>query len=405
MTLASLAGSPWRRRIAAWPATLLLLGAVILPAAAAPYRPESAAIVLERLPVPLDATATELRRLRARAAAHPGEPEAALALAERYFALGRTTQDPRYIGYARAALAPWWADPDAPAAILILRAAVQQNRHAFAAALADLDRALAADSGNPRAWAGRASVLLVQGEPEQALASCARLARHSTGIAGTVCQAAALGRLGQAGAALALLDTTLARSPALAPELELWACTELAELAVLAGEPDGAEQHLRRALRLQPRDAFAATALADLLLDRGRPEAALAVVADDPRHDGKLLRAALALRALGDPAWRGQAAVLAARFAAARERGDGLHRREEARFALELADDPKAALRLAVENWRDQREPADARILLSAAAAAEAPAAAAPVLAWLERTGLTDPRLAAGLRRLQGDAP
>ena len=65
-----------------------------------------------------------------------------------------------------------------------------------------------------------------------------------------------------------------------------------------------------------------------------------------------------------------------------------MHLREEARFTLHLLDQPGEALELARRNWATQREPADARVLLEAALAASKPAAAQPVLEWLERTGL-----------------
>jgi tetratricopeptide (TPR) repeat protein len=379
-------------------AVALLLGAA--PSWAAPYRPADDGAVLERLPVVVDAAAFELRRLRARAAADPAEPAAALALAERYLALGQRTQDPRYVGYARAAVERWWTDPGPPAELLVLRAAIKQNRHEFGAALADVDRALALDPGSPRAWALRATILLVQGKPRESLGSCARLDRASASIAGTVCHAAAVARLGQARAAMALLGTTLERSPGLDPAIEAWARTELAELALLLGDAGAAERELRAALRAEPDDAFTVNALADLLLDQGRPEAALALVRDDPRHDGKLLRSAIALKMQGLLAWREQAAELEARFAAATARGDALHLREEARFRLTVMEEPARALELARENWRSQREPWDARVLLESALAAGRPAEA--VLAWLDETGLADPRLEPALKRLQG---
>ena len=81
-------------------------------------------------------------------------------------------------------------------------------------------------------------------------------------------------------------------------------------------------------------------------------------------------------------------ALLQDRFDAARRRGDSVHLREEARFTLHLLDRPGEALELARRNWATQREPADARILLEAALAASQPAAAQPVLDWLDRTGL-----------------
>jgi tetratricopeptide (TPR) repeat protein len=296
----------------------------------------------------------------------------------------------------------WWADPAAPADLLVLRAAIEQNRHEFDAALADLDRALALDPGNPRAWALRATILLVQGKPQESMASCAWLERTSASLAGTVCQAAAMARLGQARAAMALLGTTLERSPGLDPALEAWARTELAELALLLGDAGAAERELRAALRAEPGDAFTINALADLLLDQGRPEEALGLVRDDPRHDGKLLRSAIALKALGLPAWRGQAAELEARFAAATARGDALHLREEARFRLAVTEELVLALELARESWRSQREPWDARVLLESAVAAGRPAQAGAVIAWLDETGFADPRLEPALKRLQG---
>lgn len=393
-----------------WPArrlvrAFLLPAAVILPAGqpsqAAPHVPPSDVTVLERLPSTTGVVAAELRRLRSAAADH-ADLATAMTAAERFLALGRTTQDPRYIGYASGALQPWWEEPGPSAEFLVLRAAIRQHRHDFAGALTDLDRALRQDPGNSRAWLSRSTILLVQGRPAAALAACAKLERSSASMAGTVCRAAAMGRLGQAAAGFALLDTTLARSAGLAPELERWARIELAELARLDGRADIAETQLRAALQLEPQDAFAANALADLLLEKGQPREALDVVAGDLGHDGKLLRATLAARRLDAPEWRAQAALMRERFDAARQRGDALHLREEARFRLEIEEEPVPALALARENWRAQREPADARLLLRSAVMAGAPDAAEPVLAWLRETGFRDPEIAAVVNRLEG---
>ena len=69
---------------------------------------------------------------------------------------------------------------------------------------------------------------------------------------------------------------------------------------------------------------------------------------------------------------------------------------EEARFRLRLRGDAKGALALALANYRVQREPRDARILLEAAIAAGDAAAAGPVRDWLQSSGFED----ALLRRL-----
>jgi hypothetical protein len=57
---------------------------------------------------------------------------------------------------------------------------------------------------------------------------------------------------------------------------------------------------------------------------------------------------------------------------------------------MELQQRPDEALALALANFAVQREPADVRLVLAAALAAGRPDAAAPVLAWLERSGLED---------------
>ena len=83
-------------------------------------------------------------------------------------------------------------------------------------------------------------------------------------------------------------------------------------------------------------------------------------------------------------------ADLAARFDAARRRGDSLHRREEARFRLAIENDADAALALARDNWAVQREPADLRILIEAARAARNAAALKIASDWVAANRLED---------------
>jgi hypothetical protein len=97
--------------------------------------------------------------------------------------------------------------------------------------------------------------------------------------------------------------------------------------------------------------------------------------------------------------------MLGARFEASHLRGDTVHRREEARFELELKGDARAALALARANWDVQREPWDVRVLLASAVAAGEPGTAAPALAFLDEHHLEDPRIRALAARLRGGAP
>src|SRR5206468_4041189 len=104
---------------------------------------------------------------------------------------------------------------------------------------------------------------------------------------------------------------------------------------------------------LDGRDPYLQGAYADFLLDRGRASEVVAMLKDSARNDSLLLRLALAEARLPylQDAYHAHRADLAARFDAARRRGDSLHRREEARYMLEVAKEPNYALRLAKENW------------------------------------------------------
>jgi len=89
---------------------------------------------------------------------------------------------------------------------------------------------------------------------------------------------------------------------------------------------------------LDPHDAYLKAAYADFLLDRDRPREVLPLLRNDTKNDPLLLRLALAEQRLPDErdAFARHRADLAARFDAARRRGDSLHRREEARFRLTI---------------------------------------------------------------------
>jgi hypothetical protein len=145
-------------------------------------------------------------------------------------------------------------------------------------------------------------------------------------------------------------------------------------------------------------------AYADFLLDRGRAGEVLSLLKDQTRADVLLLRLAIASKVTNDPRRDAFARDLAARFDAARARGDSSHEKEESRFALAVQGQAERALQLALANYRKQREVADARIVLEAALAARQPAAAQPVLQWMAATGVESPALhtlAAKLKELR----
>lgn len=380
----------------------LLCACLPMLAWAAPYTPKDGSAVIEQLPRRADATQIALRGLRQQLDAAPQDLALASSLAQRYIALARSETDPRYLGYAQAALAPWWRQAAPPLPVRLLRATILQSTHHFGAALQDLDAVIAQEPANGQAWLTRATVLTVQGDYTKATAACARLSALTTQLVTVTCLANIASVSGRAASSERLLDLTLRRSAGAAPELESWALSLLAEMATRRGETTLAEARYKTALAQQPRDSYLLGAYADFLLDQQRPQDVVKLLKDQQRIDALLLRYALALQSLPgqQTAFLAAKAELAARFNAAMQRGDTVHQREQARFALFLQRDVPAALQLAQKNWAIQKEVPDMRILLEAALAARSYGAAQPVLAWIAANGVEDEALQRLVRQL-----
>lgn len=361
-------------------------------AQAAPYIPSSGKQVIETLPRRGDPVQQQLRSLRAELNAKPTDIALAASVAQRYISLGRSETDPRYLGYAQAALAPWWSQAAPPPQVRLLRATLLQSTHQFGPALADLKGVLAAQPGNAQAWLTQATVQTVQGDYAGATTSCAHLSNLSIELITVACIANVGTVTGRSVKSEQLLDLTLERSANAPEELKEWALTLLADMAQRRGDAVVAEARYKRALAIAPNDSYLLGAYADFLLEQKRPGEVLTLLRDQSRIDALLLRRALALQQQGgqEKSLAADIKELAARFNAAALRGDTVHQREQARFELMLRRDAKTALSLARKNWAVQREPADIRIYLEAAVAARDAVAAKPVVDWVTQHGIED---------------
>ncbi|MYN20408.1 hypothetical protein GTP81_27070 [Rugamonas sp. FT107W] len=380
---------------------LLLCAATAVQAA--PYLPASGRQVIETLPRRGDPVQQELRRMRSELNARPGDMALATALATRYIGLARSETDPRYLGYAQAALAPWWWLSSPPAPVRLLRATLLQSTHQFKPAMDDLKAVLAADPANAQAWLTQATVQTVQGDYAGATTSCAHLSTMSIELITITCIANVGAATGRSLKSEQLLELTLERSSNAPAELQVWALTLLAEMAQRRDAADLAETRYQRALALSPRDSYLLGAYADFLLEQRRANEVVALLKDQTRIDALLLRRALALQQLGNArtALAADIKELAARFDAATQRGDTVHQREQARFELLLRHDPATALTLARRNWAVQKEAADIRIYLESALHARDANAAKPVLDWVALNRTEDVAASRLIRQLQ----
>ncbi len=366
-------------------------------AQAAPRTPVQDTEVIERLQLrPGDATARELSALRAAVASQPNNPEPAVTLAQRYFALAAERGDPRYVGYADALVNRFATQMNAP--LLMVRGMVRQYRHGFAEALADFDAALKLDADLAGAHAWRGAIYLVQANYNAAAQECAALQRLRRPVLHGGCAGLTQAYTGQLGTAYKTLQLALAGAND--DDQRLWLHTRLGEVAGWQGQTTLAEQHFRQALALGVDDGYLLAAWTDFLLDAGRPEQVIQQLAKWESNDGLLLRLAEAETLLKLPAATAHTQTLADRFAAAKLRGDTTHQAEEARFYLRLRKDAKEALRLATENYAVQKEPRDARIVLESALADRNPTAAAAVLEWLRTSGFEGTALRALAQQL-----
>ncbi|MGH8566818.1 MAG: tetratricopeptide repeat protein [Gammaproteobacteria bacterium] len=364
-----------------------------------PFLPENEAVVLERLPIQVRGNSAELRGLRERLGRVPTDLALAVSVAGRYVESGQVQADPRFYGYAQAVLSPWWGLANPPSEVLLLRAAIRQSRHEFDTALQDLSRLLERDPRDPQAWLMQAVIFIVRADYQAARQACEALARLRLGFLAFSCMGSVASLSGQAKGGYDLLVLAKTQSQGATEPERVRLETLLGKAADRMGDRQRAEGHFQEAQRLGPHDAYLLGAYADFLLDQGRAGEVVALLREETRVDGLLLRLTLAEREIGAPGKEAHMEDLRARFAASRRRGDSLHQGEEARFLLHLVDQPRAALALAKANWAVQREPRDARILLEAALASEQPEAARPVLEMMERTRLQD----LSLRRLANE--
>jgi tetratricopeptide (TPR) repeat protein len=195
-------------------AALVLLAA--LHAQAAPFTPASDAEVVERLPGATDPALRGVDSLRKQLAARPNDNALRLDIARRYFDLAMAQGDPRYVGYAQAAIGPLAQATPNDARYWLVRGQLQQYSHDFTGAMESLGKAsqLDANAVEPVAW--RAAIDMVQARYADAENECRRLTAIADVLFARGCSAyvqAATGQLQQAYDGLQALLASLPGRP------------------------------------------------------------------------------------------------------------------------------------------------------------------------------------------------
>ncbi|HVZ42739.1 MAG TPA: hypothetical protein VHA82_02930 [Ramlibacter sp.] len=375
-------------------ATGLVCAFLFACAHAAPFTPPDDSTIVEKLPGATDPAARNVESLRRQLVARPGDTALRLEIARRYFDLAMAQGDPRYVGYAFAAIGPIEGSAQGNARYWLVKGLLQQYSHDFASAMTSLGKASELDPNaiEPIAW--RAAIDMVEARYADAENECRRLVPIAPVLLARSCDAFVQAATGQLRQAYQGLQAVLAAQSDASPGLVLWVQNRLAEMAARLQLTEEAERHYQAALKQGITDQFLLGSYADFLLAQGRPREVLGLLDGWERSDVLLLRLALAGEAAKDSRAKGWAQQLADRFSDAAKRGDKLHEQEAARFALDIEGDAHKALVLAASNYAKQKEPRDAEILMRAALAAHDAKAAQPALDWLRKSGYEDPALA-----------
>jgi len=370
--------------------------------AAEPYIPASNDEVLETLPTELLAARSEIAKLRERLSRNSTNSLLAADVATEYMKIGNREGDPRYYGYAQAALSPWWDNAKAPTEVLAIRAKLKEKDHRYDAALEDLDVLIDQEPENVQAWVERINIYRVLGRYDEALEACDHIASFAGPDRTLLCRIPIMAVTGQEQAAASELEKLIAVAEREFPAAVQWVTTMQADIARMLGNETQAEAFYKRGLADNPSDTYMIRGYADLLLDKDRPAEALALLRDHVSDNGALLAAAIAARRVGEnklaDGWQSE---LKTRFDEIRLRGSDPHGRFEARYLLELKNEPEQALEVALANWHKQKEQRDTQNVLEAAVAVGDSTAAKPVLNFLAKHNTHDARFEELITRLE----
>ncbi|MDX1804799.1 MAG: hypothetical protein R3292_12010 [Alcanivorax sp.] len=374
-------------------AVAALILALCPPCGAAPYTPASDQTVLTRLPASLQTLAPPRQ---------PLDHDQALQLARRQIQQARREGDPRFLGYAQATLAPWQDERQKDAAVGILLATVEQSRHQYLKARDHLRALLAQHPDQGQAWLTLAVIERVQANYDKASQACRETAGHLPPSATVICLASIQALTGPPDAAYQRLQRLAASNLPMSPAQRRWMYTELAEIAWQKGDDRQTLNYAKKGLASQPDDRYLRFVKADAELALGDNQSVIRDWQHNIAIDGGLLRLAIAGQRAHDPRASHWADLYQQRLQAAAQARQQLHLREQARFQLQVLQQPEAALATAKRNWQIQKEPADLRILAATASACDDAQTLALARRFIDQHGLQDQRLPAALRRGNG---
>lgn len=363
--------------------------------------PASEDVVLEVLPWQPLFNRSQLSAVRKRLSADPENIELAATVARGYITAGSTAGDPRFFGYARSAIGPWWESELPPPEIASIRAKLKEKNHDYEGAIDDVKLMLNQRPLDAQGWIELSNLNRVVGRYRDARDACDELANFADQIQQDVGSIPLLAVNGNAALAKSRIDALLTEAKTDAPELLPWALSMKAEVSRIVGDDQTADQFFKEATR-DDSNSYAKRSYAEFLINRDQPRKAFDLLKDSVSDTGVLLLAAIAAKQSGNKSEAKQWQVeLRQRFEEIRLRGGKPHGRFEAQYLLALEENPERSLAVALENWSNQKEARDARNVLEAAIAANDLQAAQSVVQFLRTHETEDMELIELVERVE----
>jgi len=378
------------------------MGAFMLPSLGQErFKPQDQQVVLAASVHAQGGRNGQLRALDQAWRAQPTNLDASLAYARAVFTLGLTEGDLRWFGSAKAALTPWWQSADLPADGFFLRGLVKQGFHEFDAGLADINQAIAKDAQRSEFWSWRFALHLLLADMAAAQQDILEISRLFGPEEGNVYRGILLYRTGKPQPATELLSAALKAKTFQDTSSQDWIGFHLGEALRVGGQSAQALAIWQKQLKANPQSHLLRLSLAEMLNSQGNYRQAKQIATTESASDALLMQALLASRGLKESDEKRLASLIDARLKSQEMRQESLIERPKLFYLIAYGKDPAAGLALSIQNWQLQKEPPDALLFIQAALAVNQPRAAEPVLIWSEKTGYTDPELAALIRQLQ----
>ncbi len=383
---------------------LIMLATVALGAAPTlaqtRYTPQESAVMLSTGGTG-QKDAAELREALQRWRADPQNLRLATDTARQAILAAIQQGDLRWLGNAKAMLAPWWTAQDLPSGTLFVRALVRQGAHDFKEALADLDAAIAKDPEQPEHWAWRFAIYLVMADMTRAKNECSAIGQRFGPTEQASCDAVLLYRTGSPEKAIVLLERLSRHPDYQGRQAQEWLAFHWGEAYRVAGDRAKARKIWEAQLNKGIGGHAVRVALIDLLNSEGQYADAWKINTTMPRSDALLVAAiqsSLGLKNGKDGALRSE---FNQRLSQQSARGDSPNERPMIKFTLSVEGKAREALAMAQQAWATEREPADALLFARAAIESGAPEQATALMQWQSATGYREPELDGLIRQIQ----